>query len=86
MTENHREKLETKRPEFVQNMNPREVIDQLRSHEVLTPGNADEISRAGGIDAQNEIFLHCLPRKPDSTYETFCDALQKTGQRHVKEL
>ena len=86
MTEDHRKKLEKYRPELVRNMNPTEVIDELLSHEVLTPRAADEISRAGGIDAQNGKLMDYLLRKPDSAYEKFCDALQNTGQSHVKTL
>ena len=86
MTENHKKKLEAKRLKLVQNMKPTEVIDLLRSHEVLTPGDASEIIDAGGFDAQNRKLLDYLLRKPDSAYEKFCDALKETSQNHVKEL
>ena len=81
MTEDHKKQLDTQRPELVRNMNPTEVINELRSHEVLTPRDADEISHAGGTDAQNEKLLDYLLRKPDHAYGTFCDALQVTGQK-----
>ena len=54
MTTDHKKQLETHRPTLVQNMNPKEVINELRSHQVLTLRDADEISHAGVRDAQNE--------------------------------
>ena len=86
MTTDHKEQLETHRPALVQNMNPEEVINELRSHQVLTVRDADEISRAGVRDAQNEKLLDCLLRKPDTAFEIFRDALQRTGQIHLEEL
>ena len=86
MTADHKKWLETQRPELVQNMDPTEVINQLRSQELLTPREADDITRAGGTDAQNEKLLDCLHRKPDSAYGKFCDALRVTGQKHLDQL
>ena len=86
MTDDHKKQLEIHRRELKQNMQPPEVIDELRSREVLTPREAEEITRAGGIDAQNAKLLDYLLRKPDSSYGQFCDALRMTGQKHLEQL
>ena len=86
MTEDHKKQLDIHRPELVRNMNPTEVINELRGHEVLTPRDAKEIVRTGVPDAQNEELLDCLLRKPDSAYGKFCDALRMTGQEHLEQL
>ena len=86
MTTSHRMQLETHRPALVQNMNPEEVIDQLRSHQVLTVREAEQVSHAGGTAGQNEKLLDCLLRKPDTAFEIFREALRQTGQRHLERL
>ena len=86
MTANHKEQLQIQRPKLIQNMNPTEVINELLSHQLLTPREADDITRAGGTDAQNEKLLDCLHRKPDCAYGKFCDALRATKQEHLEQL
>ena len=86
MTADHKKQLEIQRTQLVQNMKPKEVINMLRSHELLTPRDADDITHAKGTDVQNEELLDCLRRKPDSAYGKFCDALRATGQTHLEQL
>ena len=86
MTEDHKQRLEINRYELVQNMIPTEVIDILRGRGVLKPGEADDITRAGGMNDQNAKLLDYLLRKPDRAYGIFCDALQATEQKHVERL
>ena len=86
VTEDYKEQLETHRPEIVQNMNLTEVISGLRRHKIFTPTDTDQISRAGGTDAQNERLLDYLLRKLDRAYGKLCDALWVTGQMHLEQL
>ena len=86
MTDNHRNQLEIHRPELIRSMNPTEVIDELRSRQVLTPRDAEEITGAGGSSAQNAKLLDYLRRKPDCAYGKFCAALRTTGQKHLEKL
>ena len=86
MTDNHRNQLEIRRSELIRSMNPTEVIDELRSCQVLTPREAEEITGAGGIHAQNAKLLNYLPLKADSAYGKFCVALRMTGQKHLEKL
>ena len=64
-------------------MNPKAVINELRSHQFLTVRDADEVSHAGVRHAQNEKLLDCLLQKPDTAFEIFRDALRLTGQNHL---
>ena len=86
MKTDHEEQLETHRSALVQNMNPEEVIDELRSHQVLTARDEDEIPHAKVKDAQNAKLLDYLLRKPDTAFEIFRGALRRTGQSHLARL
>ena len=83
MTEHHKRQLERHRATLVQNMNPREVIVDLRSQGILTDSDAQNINCAGGMNAQNEVLLDLLLRKPDQAFEDFRDALMMSKQRHL---
>ena len=86
MTKDHKKQLEKCRTALVQNMNPKEVINELRGHQVLTVREAKEISLAGVSDAQNEQLLDCLIRKPDTAFEIFRGALRATEQDSLANL
>ena len=86
MTEHHRQQIRRCRTELVKSMIPEEVIGELQSKGVLTERNVQKITRAEGMDAQNEALLDILQRKPDSAFEHMCTALGETGQRHVASL
>ena len=67
-------------------MNATEVISILQARKVLTAREADEIGQVHGIDAQNDVLLKHLIRKPDGAYEIFRDALRTTQQGHVANV
>ena len=86
MTEYHRGQLIRHRVNLVQNIIATEVINILQARKVLTAREADQIRQTRGQDVQNEVLLDYLPRKSDSAFEEFRDALLETQQGHVARL
>ena len=86
MSGDNKRRLERHRPELVENLIPAEVINHLRADEVLTPREADGISRAGGVYAQNEALLNTLLRKPNGVFDIFLQSMKNTGQQHLAQL
>ena len=86
MTEHHKRQLIQWRTELVSNMVPDKVIGQLQSKRVLDERDVQTINGAVGMNVKNETLVDILYRKPDSAFEHFQTALDKTGQGHVASL
>ena len=86
MTEHHKQQLIQCRRQLVNNMVPGKVIGQLYSLRVLDEEDVQTINDAGTMNATNETLLDILYRKPDSAFEHFLTALDKSRQGHVARL
>ena len=60
------------------------LVDELYQAKVLDEGERDSVRAKATSSAQNERLLSVLSRKTKNQFDKFLDALDKTGQQHVR--
>jgi len=60
------------------------LVDELYQAEVLRAEEKDSINSEVISTAQNQKLLDVLRRKNKDQFDKFLDALDKTGQQHVR--
>ena len=60
------------------------LVDELYQADVLSAGETEAIGAEVTLTAQNKMLLSVLNRKTKAQFDQFLDALDKTGQQHVR--
>ena len=61
------------------------LVDELYQAKVLSAGETEPILAEVTSSAQNKRLLSVLSRKPKTQFDKFLEALDKTGQHHVRK-
>jgi len=61
------------------------LVDQLYSDDVVSPTEKEEIEGKKTSFRANEKLLSALSRKSPQQFQLFLQALDKCGQRHVRD-
>ena len=75
-------------PEFVQILRPRELTDYLYGKEVISQHDKEEIEceeKNMGASAATFMLLDRIPRRVQSWYQEFLEALRVTGHGYVAD-
>ncbi|KAM8924705.1 caspase-2 [Pelodytes ibericus] len=85
MEASHRQALLKLRVYLLEEMDPLELLEHLRSEEILTDAMYQKITVSQGSYLQNRALLNELPRRGPRAFVIFCNALRATGQGHLAD-
>ena len=83
----HTEIIRRKHLFLVENLDAKytNLLDVLYQTQVLTPAEKDSIGSQATTDAQNQALLALLKRKTKNNFDKFLDALERAGQRFIRD-
>uniref|UniRef100_A0A8C5R7U2 Caspase-2 n=1 Tax=Leptobrachium leishanense TaxID=445787 RepID=A0A8C5R7U2_9ANUR len=85
MEDSHRKTLVKHRLFLLNEMLPDEVLEHLRSENILTQLMYDKIKAKRVTFDQNSTLLDLLPKRGPKAFSLFCRALRATEQEHLAE-
>ena len=87
LSEDHREKLKTKRAAVVSSIYPSSLMSTLLSKGVFTSYDQERVEGRKTTNGKNEVMLDLIARKSQTSFDGFIDTLQRCHHEHVaKEL